>query len=155
MLNCCRLLWGQLETGHSQTCKHARIILQNVGPSIFACNYIVGCWVRCQKLKFRFIRVCMTSSGTMRFSWICYLFYYFVFPDRGSVLKISQPSGISQPCLYSEMEVYPVSVQWNFARTTAFTFQAAICQERRVQVLLLQLHQQTKLLLFKAVCRRG
>ncbi|XP_044178749.1 semaphorin-5B-like isoform X2 [Acropora millepora] len=27
--------------------------------------------------------------------------------DRGSVVKISQPPGISQPCLYSEMEVYP------------------------------------------------
>ncbi|XP_015766684.1 PREDICTED: semaphorin-5A-like [Acropora digitifera] len=27
--------------------------------------------------------------------------------DRGSVMKIAQPRGISQPCLYSEMEVYP------------------------------------------------
>ncbi|KAK2548311.1 Semaphorin-5A [Acropora cervicornis] len=27
--------------------------------------------------------------------------------DRGSVVKISQPPEISQPCLYSEMEVYP------------------------------------------------
>ncbi|XP_015766704.1 PREDICTED: semaphorin-5A-like isoform X3 [Acropora digitifera] len=27
--------------------------------------------------------------------------------DRGSVVKISQPPEISQPCLYSEMEIYP------------------------------------------------
>ncbi|XP_067023378.1 semaphorin-5A-like isoform X6 [Acropora muricata] len=27
--------------------------------------------------------------------------------DRGSVVKVAQPQGLSQPCLYSEMEVYP------------------------------------------------
>ena len=77
-LNCCRLFWGQLKTGQSQTCKHASIILRDFGherhvryategPYIFTCNDIVECCVRRQKLKFRFIPVCFASSGTMRF----------------------------------------------------------------------------------------
>ena len=34
-------------------------------------------------------------------------------------MKISQPLESSQSCVYSEIEVYPVSVQWNFVLTTA------------------------------------
>ena len=85
-----------------------------------------------------FIRVCISSPFRMHLSWICLLFYYYYyyyyyFSDRGSVMKISQPRGFSHPCLYSEMEVYPVSVQCNFVLTTGVTFQAAmgiyICTE--------------------------
>ena len=40
-----------------------------------------------------------------------YVIDFIIFSDRGSVMKISRPPGMSHPCLHSEMEVYPVSVQ--------------------------------------------
>ena len=63
--------------------------------------------------------LCWASGVALRSSFYCFLYdalhlnflFFFFFPDRGSVMKISQPRGISHPCLYSEMEVYPVSVQ--------------------------------------------
>ena len=42
---------------------------------------------------------------------LLFILLFFFFSDRGSVMKIAQPRAISQPCLYSEMEIYPVSVQ--------------------------------------------
>lgn len=33
----------------------------------------------------------------------------FLFADRGSVLKISKPAGVHQPCLLTELDVFPVS----------------------------------------------
>ena len=60
--------------GHEQHVRYA-----SEGPYIFTCTYLVGSGVRRQNSKFRFIRVCIASSGTMCSSWICYLFYCFFF----------------------------------------------------------------------------
>ena len=74
-----------------------------------------------------FIRVCISSPFRMYLLNNSFnLLLLFSFSDRGSVMKISQPRGFSHPCLHSEMEVYPVSVQCNFVLTTGVTFQAAM-----------------------------
>ena len=36
-------------------------------------------------------------------------FFLPSFSDRGSVMKVSQPSELPQPCLLSEIDLFPVS----------------------------------------------
>ena len=50
-----------------------------------------------------------SDAPLLNMSFILLLLFFF--SDRGSVIKISQLRGFSHACLYSEMEVYPVSVQ--------------------------------------------
>lgn len=38
------------------------------------------------------------------------LFFLPSFSDRGSVMKVSQPSELPQPCLLTEIDLFPVSI---------------------------------------------